>query len=573
MNLNLIKYKDDFLFIPLGGSNEIGMNLNLYHYKGKWLMVDCGVGFAYDSPGIDMMTPDISFIKNIKKDLLAIIITHIHEDHIGAIQYLWNDIGVDVYTTELAKNFLLTKLVEFDLNKKVPIKVVSSKKDLKLGPFNIEFLGLTHSVPEMQALYIKTNQGNILHTGDWKFDPNPVIGEISQKDKINQYGIEKKIDAIICDSTNATTEGHSKSEGELYYSLKKIIANRKGLIGVTTFASNIARISTIARIADEVNRKIVLAGFSLRRLYEVGKKSGYFKDNNNIISDKEIKFYDKNEILIICTGCQGEPLAATRKIANDCHPTIRFSKGDLMIFSSKIIPGNEKKIYEVYDIFAKRQIDVITEKDHFVHVSGHPYKDELIEMYQIAQPKIAIPVHGEFIHTKVNAEIAKSQNVEKTIQPENGMVIKIDFMEPKKSSQIGSVKSGYLGVDGKNLISLDSLIIKQRRKLANAGIVVISANLNKSLKLLDKLYVKAFGSYDIEQEFIEEMIIEEITKIIKNFSRSNGNSKFNFIKKIGSSQYNKISNQIEKTILVAINKIFKDIMGKKPFCDIKIWIS
>lgn len=572
MNFNISKYKDNFLFIPLGGSNEIGMNLNLYHYKGKWLMVDCGVGFSYDTPGIDMMTPDISFLKQIKKDLIAIIITHIHEDHIGAIQYLWNDIGVDVYTSELAKNFLITKLIEFNLDKKIPIKVINNKKDLNIGPFNIEFIGLTHSVPEMQALYIKTDIGNILHTGDWKFDPNPIIGNISQKDKINQYGVDKKIDAIICDSTNSTTQGHSKSEGELYYSLKEIIAKQKAMVGVTTFASNIARITTIAKIATELNRKVVLAGFSLRRLYEVGKKSGYFKDDKCFISDKEIKFYDKSEILVICTGCQGEPLASTRKIASNIHPTIKFNKGDLMIFSSKIIPGNEKKIYEVYDIFAKRQIDVITEKDHFVHVSGHPYHDELVEMYQLAQPNIAIPVHGEFIHTKVNAEIATSQNVQKVIQPENGMVINIDFKDPKMSSQIASVPSGYLGVDGKNLISLDSPIIKQRKKLAYGGIVIISLKLDKSLKLTQKPYIRAVGSYDLEQEFLEDIIIEEIRKIIKNKSKSIGNNKFSFIKKISSNQYSNIANQLEKAILVVINKIFKDIMGKKPYCDLKIWI-
>lgn len=576
MNLNLKQHQNDVIFIPLGGSNEIGMNLNLYHYKGKWLMVDCGIGFAYDVPGVDMMTPDITFVKQIKKDLLGIIITHIHEDHIGAVQYLWEDLNVDVYTTFFAKNFLISKLQEFGLDKRVPIKVIDSQKDLNLGPFKIEFLGLTHSVPEMKALLIKTDQGNILHTGDWKFDPNPVVGDISEKDKINHYGLEGKIDAIVCDSTNAINEGHSRSEGELYYSLKDIIQPRKGLVGVTTFASNVARIHTIARIAKEVGRKIVLAGFSLNRLYEVAKKSGYFDEEFNFISDKEIKFYKKNEILILCTGCQGETMAATRKIASDNHPTIKFTKGDLMIFSSKIIPGNEKRIYDVFDIFAKREIDVITEKDHFVHVSGHPYHDELVEMYQISQPKIAIPVHGEFIHTKINGEIAKSQNVEKVIQPENGMAIKFDFENPINTQQVGIVNHGYLAVDGKHLISFDSPVIKQRKKLASCGIFIVSTTLDSSLKFISPPHIKAIGSYDIEDDqYVKEIINSEIREIIKRKAKElklNDNISSKFLKKKKKIDKDKVASEIEKSLKTIITKIFTDIMNKKPYIDIKIWI-
>lgn len=577
MNLNLKEHQNDVIFIPLGGSNEIGMNLNLYHYKGKWIMVDCGIGFAYDVPGIDMMTPDITFAKQIKKDLLCIIITHIHEDHIGAVQYLWEELNVEIYTTKLAKHFLIAKLQEFNLDKKVKINVIDSNEDLDLKPFKIEFLGLTHSVPEMKALLIKTDQGNILHTGDWKFDPNPVVGDISEKDKINHYGLEGKIDAIVCDSTNAINEGHSRSEGELYFSLKNIIEHRTGLVGVTTFASNIARIQTVAKIAKEVGRKVVLAGFSLNRIYEVAKKSGYFIEEIDCISDKEIKFYKKNEVLILCTGCQGEPMAATRKIAADNHNTIRFTKGDLMIFSSKIIPGNEKRIYDVFDIFAKRQIDVITEKDHFVHVSGHPYHDELVEMYQITQPKIAIPVHGEFIHTKVNGEIAKSQNVQKVIQPENGMAIKLDFLNPNNSQQVGTVNHGYLAVDGKHLISFESSVIKQRKKLSSCGIFIASLNLDQSLKFISKPYIKAVGSYDIDDDqYVKEIIYSEIYDMVKRKAKElklHDNISIKFLKKKKKIDKEKIASEIERSLKALIGKIFLDIMDKKPYIDIKIWIS
>ncbi len=577
MNLNLKQHHGNVIFIPLGGSNEIGMNLNLYHYKGKWIMVDCGVGFAYDVPGVDMMTPDISFVKQIKKDLLAIIITHIHEDHIGALQYLWGDLYADVYVTNFAAHFLRSKLVEFNLDKRVPIKIINDKSNLILKPFEIEFIGLTHSVPEMKALLIKTDQGNILHTGDWKFDHQPVVGNISQKDTIGNYGLDGKIDAIICDSTNATTQGHSKSEGDLYESLKEIIKDRKSLVGVTTFASNVARIHTVAKIAKEVGRKVVLAGFSLRRLHDVAKKSGYFTEDFDFISDKEIKFYKKSEILILCTGCQGEPMAATRKIAMDTHQIIKFTKGDLMIFSSKIIPGNEKKIYEVFDIFAKRQIDVITERDHFVHVSGHPYQDELIEMYQLAKPKIAIPVHGEFIHTKTHAEIAKSQNVEQVIQPENGMAIKIDFKDPSQSKAVGFVKSGYLGVDGKHLIDLDSQTIHQRKKLSFAGIFIVSIALDQSLSLISTPYIKAIGSYDLEEDVhTKDIIISEIKDVIKRKAKElklNENFSLKFLRKKKKIKENEIINEIEKTLKTILSKIFKDIINKKPYIDIKVWLT
>ncbi|MFM8186373.1 MAG: ribonuclease J, partial [Alphaproteobacteria bacterium] len=306
MDLNLKKHREDLIFLPLGGANEIGMNLNLYHLDGKWIMIDCGVGFAYNIPGVDMMTPDITFIKQNRHNLLAIILTHIHEDHMGAVQYLWRELEVPVYATQFGANFLKSKLSEYKLDKVVPINIIDDSKPLKLHPFEIEFIGLTHSVPEMKALLIKTSKGNVLHTGDWKFDYTPVVGEISEIEKIKKYGDLGEIDVLVCDSTNAINEGHSKSEGDLHNSLKSLIANRSGYVGVTTFASNIARIHTIATIAKEVGRKVVLVGFSLHRLLDVAKKSGYLLDDFEFISDREIKFYDKREILIISTGCQGE---------------------------------------------------------------------------------------------------------------------------------------------------------------------------------------------------------------------------------------------------------------------------
>ncbi|MES2962137.1 MAG: ribonuclease J [Pseudomonadota bacterium] len=577
MDLNLKKHHDDLLFLPLGGANEIGMNLNLYHLDGKWIMIDCGMGFAYDIPGVDMMTADISFIKANRKNLLGIIITHIHEDHLGAVQHLWRELEAPVYATEFAANFLRTKLQESRLDKEVPIHLIDGTKDLNLHPFQLEFVGLTHSVPEMKAVIIKTRKGNILHTGDWKFDPDPVVGELSEKARIKEYGDRGEIMAVICDSTNALSEGHSRSEGELYDSLKSLIIGRTGLVGVTTFASNLARIHTIARIARDVGRKVVLAGFSLHRLHEVGKKSGYFAENFEFVSDREMKFYDKKELLVISTGCQGEPNAATRKIATDNHPTIRFTKGDLMIFSSKIIPGNEKKIFELFDELAKKQIDVMTEKDHFVHVSGHPSQDELREMYALAQPKIAIPVHGEFIHTKTHAELARDCGVPRVIQIENGAAVKFDGQNLASTSIVGNVKWGYIGVDGKQLLDLKGDIIRERKKLQFAGIIMISIAVTDSLTLAASPKIIGVGSYDLRRDRdTEEMLKKEIQFFLKHKARElNLNDGFGlqFLKKKKTRkklQESKIMNEIEKSLRSKMLKIFEDLMGKRPALEIAI---
>lgn len=582
MELNLKKHKDDLLFLPLGGANEIGMNVNLYHLDGKWIMVDLGVGFANDIPGVDMLTADISFIKQHRKNLIGIVLTHIHEDHLGAVQYLIQDLDVPIYATTLGANFLRSKLAEFQLDKQVDIRIIDGKKELDLNPFTIEFLGLTHSVPEMKALIIKTRKGNVFHTGDWKFDPDPVVGAPSEKDRIKEMGDKGEILAVICDSTNALSEGHSRSEGELYESLKSLIAGRQGYVGVTTFASNIARIHTIARIARECGRKVVLAGWSLHRIHEVARKSGYFVDDfvssTNFISDREIKSFAKKEILILSTGCQGEPLAATKKIATDKHPTIRFTKGDLMIFSSKIIPGNEKKIFSLFDALAKKQIDVMTEKDHFVHVSGHPSQDELREMYALSRPKIAIPVHGEFLHTKTHAEIATSCGVAKVIQIENGLAVKIcGDNASAQSGPIGTVKSGYFGVDGNQLLDVEGEVIRERRKLKDAGIVIISFTVNDSLEMTAKPRITCVGSYDIKNDHEAEMFIrDEIKAILKGKARELGLNEgfgFKFMKKKKSSKKlreTKILSDIEKNLRSKILRLFEDIMGKRPALEVII---
>lgn len=575
MNINLKKHHSELLFTPLGGAGEIGMNVNMYHLNGKWLMVDLGLGFAHDIPGIDMLAPDITFAKEHKKNIVGLIITHIHEDHLGAVQYLWQELGMTIYTSNFTAKFLRAKLEEFPFAREVKIVVIDPSKELNLDPFKIEFIGLTHSVPEMNALMIKTNHGNILHSGDWKFDPDPVIGNVSEKEKIKAYGDKGEILALICDSTNALSPGRSKSEGDLYESLREIVGNCKHMVGITTFASNIARVNTIARVAKACGRKVVLAGFSLHRIVEVAKKSGYFEGFDNIISDRELKNYSKNEILVLATGCQGEPMASARKIANDAHPTIRFVAGDTMIFSSKIIPGNEKDIFGLFNDFARKNITVITEKDHFVHVSGHPNQDELREMYDLAKPQIAVPVHGEFVHIQHHCALAKEMGVEKVITVENGSVVRLS---KTNSEVIGFVQTGYLGVDGKQLIPINGEIIKTRKKLEHSGIIIVNAVVDsKDGTIIGDPIILAPGAYDFKSDRDTlDTIRREVNFKIRNSLKEAGIGKKGLKDKIFSKKQNKNANLdkveavLEKTVKTYISKVINELIGKKPLVEVII---
>ncbi len=580
MQLNLKKHREDLLFAPLGGASEIGMNVNLYHLDGKWIMVDCGLGFAHDVPGVDMICADISFIKAHKKDLLGIIITHIHEDHLGAVQHLWQELEAPIYTSNFAAHFLRAKLEEYSFGSRVKINVIDETKELKLGSFNIEFIGLTHSVPEMNALMIKTRHGNILHSGDWKFDPNPVVGKISEKEKIKAYGDRGEILALVCDSTNALSLGHSKSEGDLFESLKSIVQDCKQLVGVTTFASNIARVFTIVKVAEACGRKVCLTGFSLHRLKEIAIKTGYYKELPSFISDKELKFYKPSEVLVISTGCQGESNAGTMKIATGKHPTIKFKAGDTIIFSSKIIPGNEKPIFALFNLFAKHKIEVITEKDHFVHVSGHPNQDELKEMYELARPKIAIPVHGEFVHLRQHGFLTKEWGVPQAIPVENGTVVKLST---SKSEIIGSVPTGYFGIDGKQLIPLEGEVIKTRYKLQSAGIVIVLVVIDGSNgELLGDIEIKTPGAIDFSKDqetlnWLKKDVMVAVRSSAKELfkgKKSSFKDKF-FGKKnqpTNNQANNKAAEAIAKSIRNKLGKDFNDLMGKKPMMEVIVRI-
>lgn len=548
MQFKTKEHKDDLLFVPLGGCNEIGMNLNLYHVNGKWIIVDCGSGFPDDYyPGIDLIVADISFVVENAKDILGVILTHAHEDHVGGLGFLLQEVDIPVYTTKFTANFIKNKLSEFRFEKKPKINVVEPKSKIELGPFEIEFASLTHSAPEMQALMIRTDKGNIFHTGDWKFDHDPVIGETNDEELLSSYGKEG-VTALVCDSTNVFSKGKSGSEGDLRKSLTDIIAGCPKMVVVTTFASNLARLDTVLEAAKLAGRKVALSGRSMHRILAAARDSGYLQNLPHLIDEKAVGKYSRKEVLILATGCQGEPMAATAKMAGKNHPHYKLAPGDTVIFSSKIIPGNEKKIFRMFNMFVRDGIEVITEKDHFVHVSGHPNIDELKKMHDLIRPKIVVPVHGEPVHIHEHSKLATSWGNAKTLEPENGSVVRLDPNDPKI---ISMVDSGYFAVDGNFLLPPDSGILKTRRRIREAGIIIATICVDKKGKLVVDPVISAPASLDdIEDKEIISFMVQEVTEAIENLiSREGGN-------------YSK--DQMEVLVKSTIRRIIKEESGKQP---------
>lgn len=544
------KFKDDLLFVPLGGSNEVGMNLNLYHFGGKWLMVDCGIGFAGEwLPGIDVVVPDVSFIAERKKDLVGLVVTHAHEDHVGAIPWVWREFECPIYTTPFTAAFLRHKINEMGPGPKPKIIEMKPGSKTDIAPFGIELVQLTHSIPEMQAVAITTPKGVVMHTGDWKFDPEPLVGPVSDYEGLRRFG-DAKVLAMVCDSTNVFVEGESGSEGEVRDHLISAIKNCKQRVVVSTFASNFARVKTIIEAAEQTGRVVALAGRSLARVVEAARESGYLSSKVEMLSDRDIMNIPRPDALIIATGCQGEPRAALTRIARGDHPAIRLSPGDTVIFSSRKIPGNEQRINYVNNQLIAKRVEVVTEKDHFIHVSGHPARGELKRMYELVRPQIAVPTHGEPRHLHEHCKFAREMGVKEAVEAKNGAVI---WLEPGEASVLDHVTSGYMAVDGTSVIPSDGNIIRTRRKLRDDGIVIVSAAIGSGYKLASDVHLSAPGLLDAEEdaELIEE-ITEELTRIIENAPKKA-----------------KLPD-IQESVRLAVRKIFRNEIDKKPVIEVML---
>lgn len=555
MSFSLKNYKDHLLFLPLGGCNEIGINVNLYHYQGKWLMVDCGSGFADEYlPGVDMIVADLSFIEKYKKDLLGLVLTHAHEDHIGGIQYLWNGLECPIYATTFTANFLRLRLKEYDFIKKVVINEVEPGSKFNLDPFTIEMVSLTHSAPEMQALMIRTAAGNILHTGDWKFDPDPVVGNKSNEDVLKACG-DEGILALVCDSTNVFNPGVSGSEGELRKSLIDIIAGCPKMVVATTFASNLARLDTLIHAGQLAGRKVTLTGRSLHRMFTAAQDSGYLTNIAPLIDERDVAKYKREELLIIATGCQGEPMAATAKMANNTHQSIKLAPKDTVIFSSKIIPGNDKKIFRMFNAFVKTGIEVITERDHFVHVSGHPSIEELQKMYTLIRPKVCIPVHGEPVHLREHAKLAKKAGIKEAIEVENGSIVWLN--NDGISQVISKTDSKYLAVDGNYLLSSESSIFKMRRRMRESGVVIATLVVDKNNNIMTSPIISMPGLLNPDENY------QFLSEVKAEISQS-----LDIQKKDNRGRVS--SEQLENLLRTNLRRIIKSEFNKSPIVIVNI---
>ena len=548
--------KEELIFCPLGGSGEIGMNMNLFAYGSemnqKWIIVDMGVTFADDSiPGVDLIYPDPGFIIDKKDDLLGIVLTHAHEDHIGAISHIWPDLKCNIYATPFTAVLIKEKFKEKKIDITKNLKIVELNGSIKLGSFNIEFVTLTHSILEPNGLSIKTPVGTILHTGDWKVDPNPLIGEKINEKKLKEIGNEKVL-TMICDSTNVFNLGRAGSESDVRDSLLKIMSLKSKRIVVTSFASNVARMESIFYCAEKINREISLVGRSMNRIFKAARQCGYLKNIKDPIDPREAKKFPREKIVYLCTGSQGEPMGAMKRIIKGIHPDVFLEKNDVIIFSSKIIPGNEKKLYSLHNDIVKQDIELVTEETDFVHVSGHPNREDLKDMYNWVKPKSIIPVHGEHRHMNEHMKFAKEMQIPHALRVENGDIVRI--FPGDSPSIIDKAPSGRMYLDGSVGVGEDSQSIKERRKLSQNGYLEITLILNNSGKL-NKPIISYRG---IPENLLDEKIIfkveDEIFNTCKMFSMKNKNQEKNLIELLKQN----------------CRRIIKDKTGKKPFTNINI---
>jgi len=546
---------NELLFLPLGGAGEIGMNLNLYGYgppnDQTWVMVDLGITFGNgELPGVDVVMPDPTFIEDRRDHLAGLVLTHAHEDHLGAVCYLWDRLQRPIYATPFTISILKRKLAETEFGSRVQIIEVPLSGRFNVGPFDMELITLTHSIPEPNAIAIRTPVGNVLHTGDWKFDPNPVTGDISDKEALSKLGDEGVL-ALVCDSTNVFTPGRSGSEGDLLDSLTKLFKECQGRIAVACFASNVARLETIARAAAFNNRNVVLAGRSLWRINDAARENGYLTGIAAFINEEDVEHIPDNKLLIICTGSQGEPRAALSRIAAGDHRHITLKSGDTVIFSARSIPGNECSISALQNRLVRSGVKVVTARDNFIHVSGHPARDELAQMYQLTRPQIAIPVHGERRHLDEHANLALECQVPKVIVVDNGFLI---HLGPNNAKVTGKVPSGRLTLDGNRLIAIDSKLVRGRIKALYNGSAVLSVALDMNGEWAGDPQLTTIGVIDDGEDNIVKKSIDAARQALSDLKESK----------------RKDDDLVREALRISVRRTFRKELDKNPHTSVHL---
>ena len=549
--------KEEFIFCPLGGSGEIGMNMNLFAYgkpeNRKWIIVDIGVTFADDTiPGVDLIYPDPGFITDKKDDLLGLVLTHAHEDHIGAIAHIWPKLLCNIYATPFTSALIKEKFKEKKINIGSKLKIIELNGTVQLGPFKVEFVTLTHSILEPNGLSIETPAGTVLHTGDWKCDPNPLIGETVNEKKLKKIG-DKGVLAMICDSTNVFSPGRAGSELDVRNSLLKIMRNKQKRIIVTSFASNVARMESIFYCAEKTGRKISLVGRSMHRIYRVARQCGYLNNLIDVLDPREAKKISREKIVYLCTGSQGEPNGAMMRISSYIHPDVVIESGDAVIFSSKIIPGNEKKLYKLQNQLVKNGIDVVSEDNEFVHVSGHPNREDLKDMYNWVKPRSVIPVHGEHRHMFEHINFAREMQVPYPVSVENGDIVQLYPGESPKI--IDKAPSGRIYVDGNISVGEESQSIKDRKILSYNGYLEITIIINDIGSVIKKPIISFRGIPSNGEDSNFNFDLEDkIREICKTFSLKNSHQEKNLIEVLKTS----------------CRKTVKEKTGKRPYTNVNL---
>lgn len=545
--------KQDIVFVPLGGTGEIGMNLNLYGLgRGDdrdWLMIDMGITFGDGSiPGVDIIMPDPAFIEERKDRLAGLVITHAHEDHLGAVPYLWERLRCPIYASPFTASVLRRKLVDVGLQNEVALHIVPLKGRFQVGPFDLEMVTLTHSIPEPNAVALHSPFGVIIHTGDWRLDPRPVIGEEADLDALRAFG-DAGVAALVCDSTNVFVEGATKSEADLLESLTELIGRFKNRVAVTCFASNVARLETIARAAEANQRSVVMAGRAIQRISEAAHENGYLLDVPAFLDEDALESLPKDKALILCTGSQGEARAALARIASRNHPRVMLEEEDVVIFSSKVIPGNERSIARVQNALVKLGVKVIGEQDAFVHVSGHPGRDEMETMYSLLRPKISVPIHGEARHLAQHAELAREWGVATVIVAENGSVVSLN---PKKAGVIDEVPVGRLVLEGNRVIPLDSDLVRGRQKVVFNGSAVVTVVVDGWGQIIAEPQIAAVGLVEDADDEILDEVVEAVWKAVEGLSKP----------------AKRDDEVVREAVRVAVRRVFRERLGKKPMTEV-----
>jgi ribonuclease J len=544
-------HSNDLVFLPLGGTGEIGMNCYCYGVgpadDRQWLMVDLGVKFGGEAePGIDVVLPDVSFIASNRDNLAGLVLTHAHEDHLGAVAWLWPQLRCPVHCTPFAAQILKLKLIEAGLDEEAEVHVHPVGSRFHLGPFAIEMVSITHSIPEATALYIRTKAGTVLHSGDWKIDRTPVIGTPMDEKRLREIGAEG-VDALVCDSTNVLSEGHSPSESDVAATLLDVVRHARGRVAITTFASHVGRILSAVRAARACGREVVIAGRAMRNTIEAARVCGLLRDAGEFLDEEEFGYLPPDKILLLCTGSQGEPRAAIARIAEDQHPHISLEPGDLVVFSSKTIPGNEKAVSAIHNSLARLDIDILTADDALIHTSGHPRQEELRAIYGWLAPRVLVPMHGEPRHLRAQASFGLACGIAETLIPIDGHIAKL---APGPARNVDEAPAGRLHVDGRLIVPAEQGPARQRRKLAAVGSVFVTVVLNGKSELAADIGLIADGvPAGLEEELAEsvELAFDQVPRPRR-----------------------KDETQLAEALRIAVRRSAEQIWGKKPVVKVQV---